>query len=66
MLLYIMNVIYKIHYTCNIDRILSDEAASLLVERSIASINKNRLYHIIFIFNMQSLDEQVDCFDQLA
>jgi len=38
-----MNIIYKIHHTCNIDRILSDEAASLFVERSIASISKNPL-----------------------
>jgi len=43
MLLYIMNIIYKIHHTYNIRRISSDEAASLLVERSIASISKNRL-----------------------
>jgi len=43
MLLYIMNIIYKIHHICNIDRILSDEAANLLVVRSIASISKNRL-----------------------
>jgi len=38
-----MNIIYKIHHTYNIGRILSDEAASLLVEQSIASISKNRL-----------------------
>jgi len=33
MLLYIINIIYKIRHTCNIDRILSDEAASLLVDQ---------------------------------
>jgi len=47
MLLYIMNIIYKIHHTC-IDRILLDEAASLLIERSIASISKNRLCQYAF------------------
>jgi len=58
--LYIMNIIYKLHHTYNIDRILLNKAASLLIERSIASLSKNRLY-----VDMQSLDEQVGCFTDL-
>jgi len=43
MLLYVINIIYKIHHTYNIGCISSNEAASLFVERSIASISRNRL-----------------------